>query len=83
MAASLRRNESKCPQLIDTRLKNEEEIFGSLVPDSLTIFRDDGFFTETLVTDKLQVPRGIDKDQNLKHKNSEKEVGKSAREVDS
>lgn len=38
MAASLRRNESKCPQLIDTRLKNEEEIFGSLVTDSLTIF---------------------------------------------
>lgn len=37
MAASLRRSESKCPQLIDTRLKNEE-VFGSLVTDLLTIF---------------------------------------------
>lgn len=54
-----------------------------LVTDSLTIFWEDGFFKETLVKDKLQVPRSTDEDQNLKHKNSEKDVGKSVGEVDS
>lgn len=68
------------PQLTDTRLEKEEDIFGFLVTDSLTISWEDGFFSETSVHDRLWVPRSIAEDQNSNHKNLARDVAK--REVD-